>query len=86
MEPVPLLPAVTFPKVWVPPEIVRVELPVLRRSWALAVPPEIAWLPPLAALVSLIWGLIRIYETETIKGWRSKRKVARRIRSRKDAE
>ena len=32
------------------------------------------WLPPIAALVSIIWGLIRIYETNTfqnlIKKWR----------------
>lgn len=26
-----------------------------------------AWLPPLSALASLIWALIRIYETETVK-------------------
>ena len=24
------------------------------------------WLPPIAALISIIWGLIRIWETETI--------------------
>lgn len=24
-----------------------------------------AWLPPIAALVSIVWTLIRIYETET---------------------
>ena len=28
-----------------------------------------AWLPPLAALVSLIWGVIRIYETQTVQSW-----------------
>lgn len=27
-----------------------------------------AWLPPIAALVSIIWGLIRIYETRTVQG------------------
>jgi hypothetical protein len=26
-----------------------------------------AWLPPLAALASLIWTLIRIYETKTVQ-------------------
>jgi hypothetical protein len=26
-----------------------------------------AWLPPLAALASLVWSLIRIYETKTIQ-------------------
>ena len=25
------------------------------------------WLPPIAALISIIWGLIRIYETRTIQ-------------------
>jgi hypothetical protein len=25
------------------------------------------WLPPLAALVSIIWGCIRIYETDTVQ-------------------
>ncbi len=25
------------------------------------------WLPEMAALVSLIWGLIRIYETRTVQ-------------------
>ena len=33
-----------------------------------------AWLPPIAALISILWGLIRVYETETvqklIKKWR----------------
>lgn len=28
-----------------------------------------AWLPPLAALASLLWTLIRIYETKTVQGW-----------------
>lgn len=26
-----------------------------------------AWLPPIAALVSIIWGCIRIYETRTVQ-------------------
>lgn len=26
-----------------------------------------AWLPPIAALVSIIWGVIRIYETKTVQ-------------------
>jgi hypothetical protein len=25
------------------------------------------WLPPIAAFVSIVWGCIRIYETETVK-------------------
>jgi hypothetical protein len=28
-----------------------------------------AWLPPLAALASLVWTSIRIYETKTVQGW-----------------
>jgi hypothetical protein len=27
------------------------------------------WLPSIAALVSIIWGLIRIYETKTVQDW-----------------
>jgi len=26
-----------------------------------------AWLPPIAALISIIWGCIRIYETKTVQ-------------------
>lgn len=26
-----------------------------------------AWLPPIAALISIIWGCIRIYETRTVQ-------------------
>jgi hypothetical protein len=29
----------------------------------------VSWLPSIAALVSIVWGLIRIYETETVKKW-----------------
>lgn len=32
-----------------------------------------AWLPPLAALASLIWGVIRIFETRTVQGWLKRR-------------
>lgn len=28
-----------------------------------------AWLPPIAALISIIWGCIRIYETRTVQNW-----------------
>ena len=31
-------------------------------------------LPPLAALATLIWTGIRIYETQTVQGWLIKRK------------
>lgn len=30
------------------------------------------WLPLIAALASLIWTLIRIYETKTVQGWLKK--------------
>lgn len=33
-----------------------------------------AWLPPLAAAASLIWGLIRIWETRTVQDWAKRRK------------
>lgn len=38
-------------------------------SVAAAVATFFAWLPPLAALASLVWTLIRIYETRTVQGW-----------------
>jgi hypothetical protein len=28
-----------------------------------------AWLPPIAALFTIVWTAIRIWETETIKKW-----------------
>jgi hypothetical protein len=28
-----------------------------------------AWLPPLAAFASLVWTLIRIWETATVQRW-----------------
>lgn len=34
-----------------------------------------AWLPPIAALVSIIWGLLRIYETKTVQKWLNRKKV-----------
>lgn len=38
-------------------------------SLATALASLAAWLPPLAALASLIWSLLRIYETQTVQGW-----------------
>lgn len=32
------------------------------------------WLPALAALASLIWSLLRIYETDTVQKWIGKKK------------
>ena len=34
----------------------------------------LSWLPPLAALVSIIWGCISIYETKTVQNFIKKRK------------
>jgi hypothetical protein len=36
----------------------------------------IDWLPAVAALLSIIWTSLRIYETKTVQGWiaRAKRK------------
>ena len=31
------------------------------------------WLPAVAALASLIWSLIRIYETDTVQKWLGKK-------------
>ena len=33
-----------------------------------------AWLPAIAAGISIVWGLIRIYETKTVQGWLKRRK------------
>lgn len=32
------------------------------------------WLPAIAALASLIWTAIRIYETKTVQGWLQRRR------------
>lgn len=32
------------------------------------------WLPHIAALLSVIWGVIRIYETRTVQGWLNRRR------------
>ena len=36
------------------------------------------WLPHIAALVSIVWGLLRIYETRTIQRWLGKAPKTRR--------
>ena len=28
-----------------------------------------SWLPAIAALLSIVWTVIRIYETPTVQGW-----------------
>ena len=32
----------------------------------------VEWLPAIAAIFSIIWSVIRILETETVKKWRGK--------------
>ena len=31
------------------------------------------WLPAVAALASIIWSIIRILETDTVRGWMGKK-------------
>lgn len=33
------------------------------------------WLPAIAALLAIIWWMIRIYETKTVQGWIKKPKT-----------
>lgn len=33
------------------------------------------WLPSIAAIVSIVWGCIRIYETATVQRWLGKDKA-----------
>ena len=33
-----------------------------------------SWLPAIAALFTIIWTIIRIYETKTVQGWLKKGK------------
>lgn len=30
------------------------------------------WVPAIAALLSIVWSLIRIYESKTVQGWLGK--------------
>jgi hypothetical protein len=39
-----------------------------------------SWLPSVAALVSIVWGLIRIYETTTVQGWVKSRATRKKRR------
>jgi hypothetical protein len=34
------------------------------------------WLPAVAALASIVWSVIRILETDTVRGWLGKNKDA----------
>lgn len=40
----------------------------------------VSYLPAGAALVSIIWGCIRIYETKTVQGWLARGKARRKPR------
>jgi hypothetical protein len=46
-------------------------------SLAAAIASLAAWLPPIAALASLVWTLIRIFETATVQGWVAKWRARR---------
>jgi hypothetical protein len=41
-------------------------------SLSLVVATIASWLPAIAALVSIVWGCIRIYETKTVQRWMGK--------------
>ena len=43
-------------------------------SVATVMGPLMSWLPAIAALFTIIWTVIRIYETKTIQGWLKKGK------------
>lgn len=36
------------------------------------------WLPPVAAALTIIWTLIRIWETDTVQKWRSRLKTSKK--------
>lgn len=38
-------------------------------SIGVAVATFVSWLPSIAALLTIVWTCIRIYETETVQGW-----------------
>jgi hypothetical protein len=33
------------------------------------------WLPAIASVLSILWMLIRIWETDTVRGWTNRRSV-----------
>lgn len=40
------------------------------------------WLPPLAALVAVLWYIIQMWESETVRGWLHRHNIVKRRRSR----
>ena len=47
----------------------QVKLVIDASSIAVVAGTLIDWLPAVAALASLVWSLIRIYETKTARNW-----------------
>jgi hypothetical protein len=43
-------------------------------SGAIVVVTWASWLPPVAALFSIVWTGIRIWETRTVQGWAQRRR------------
>jgi len=43
----------------------------------------LSWLPHVAALFTIIWTGIRIYETKTVQAWLKQRRVNKRINASK---
>lgn len=46
-------------------------------SIAVAFSTFVGWLPSVAAVISIIYGAIRIYETKTVQGWVKRHRVAK---------
>ena len=49
-----------------------------------AVGSVLAWLPAIAALFTIIWTGIRIYETKTVQAWLKQRKINKKIDATKE--
>lgn len=66
------------------PEHIRVGLDVVAASAVAAT--FLQWLPPVSALLGIIWFLIQIWESRTVRhaiaNWRQKRRAARLLRLR----
>jgi len=43
----------------------------------------LSWLPQIAALITIIWTGIRIYETKTVQAWLWRRKVKQKEKQNK---
>ena len=49
-----------------------------------AVGSVLAWLPAIAALFTIVWTRIRIYETKTVQAWLKQRKINKKIDATKE--